>query len=182
MASLLELLFNEIEKTGWKNFSLAAFEATHEELKEEIAFSFPTKVSILLRYLDVLDLKTLSYIKTMEGESSFKDHLFDIMMHRFDEMQAHRQVLKVIINHLWLDPCDSLECLKRMQLSCEKIIKSFSGGRHEMQNFLYSKGLLLIYLNACRIWIYDETSDLSQTMVALDQGLSKGEELKSFLY
>ena len=39
------------------------------------------------------------------------------------------------------------------------------------------EGLTLIYANALRVWLTDDTPDMAKTMAALDQGLRRAERL-----
>ncbi len=40
-----------------------------------------------------------------------------------------------------------------------------------------TKGLALIYFNAFRVWLDDDTPDMARTMAALDRGLARAEWL-----
>ena len=43
-------------------------------------------------------------------------------------------------------------------------------------------GLAAIYLNTLRIWLKDETKDMSKTMAALDKSLSQADNLAVILF
>ncbi|MEE8226604.1 MAG: TetR family transcriptional regulator, partial [Kiloniellales bacterium] len=40
-----------------------------------------------------------------------------------------------------------------------------------------TEGLALVYLNALRVWLADDTEDMAETMAALDWGLRQAETL-----
>ncbi len=42
---------------------------------------------------------------------------------------------------------------------------------------LRARGLALIHLNAFRVWLDDDSSDMAPTMAALDKGLCKAEKV-----
>ena len=39
------------------------------------------------------------------------------------------------------------------------------------------KGLALVYLNALRVWLEDDSPDMARTMAAVDKGLRRAEQL-----
>lgn len=47
---------------------------------------------------------------------------------------------------------------------------------------LKTKGLSLVYLNTVRVWLRDETPDLSKTMAALDKNLQRADQAAAMIF
>ena len=106
-----------------------------------------------------------------------KDRLFDVSMQRFDALQPWREGVKAIARDIPFDPLTAL-CLgaarhKSMTWMLEMAGLSSAGLRGKAR----AAGLNMIMLSTLRIWLKDESQDMSVTMAHLDRQLSRADKL-----
>lgn len=184
---LVAAAFDAIAARGWRRFSVAIAARSADLPLEQARLRFPRKTSVLIRFgrfADAAALAALSAEGAQAGGSdgmAVRDRLFEMMMRRFDVLQAHRAGVIALLRHLPTDPplaamlgCASLSSMGWL-LEAAEISASGPLGR------LRRKGLLGVWLWAVRAWMRDESVDLPGTMAALDTALSRAEQAASWL-
>ena len=94
---------------GWRKVSLADIASRAELTLLEVYQAFPSKTAILPRLIGSTDEAVLSK-GPAAGADSPRDRLFDVVMRRFDALQARRAGTVAILRDLPYDPA-SLACL-----------------------------------------------------------------------
>lgn len=169
---LLAEAFAAIAAEGWSRFSIArAAQAAGLKL-DQARLRFPRKASVLIRFGRLADAAALA---GAPSEGAVRDRLFEMLMRRFDVLQAHRAGVVALLRHLPFAPplaallgCASLASMGWL-LEAAGVSARGPLGR------LRAKGLLGVWLWAMRAWISDESHDLSATMAALDTALARAE-------
>lgn len=169
-----------IEKEGWKNFSFSKVSAEEgiplQILHAEV--SSPSEIMIhLFRKVDERVLKNMNF----SSDLSSKDILFDIFMTRFDALQPYKPVMKSFWKECFFTPEDfpSLTCQGYSSMTWMLEAAHLNG--RGLSGFMRVQGLTALYMYTLRTWLKDDTPDLSQTMVALDLGLTKLEKAAQIL-
>ncbi|MCP5364585.1 MAG: TetR/AcrR family transcriptional regulator [Hyphomicrobiales bacterium] len=138
---------------------------------------FPDKASLLAGLLMRNDCSILAD-GPADTEQSARDRMFEILMRRFDALQADRDGNKAIIRHLPADPI-SLVCLApQFRRSMAWMLETAGLPAHGIAGELQIQGLALIFLTTLRVWMTDDSTDLSRTMTALDRALKEAEGFK----
>lgn len=179
---LIDTAFRLAEERGWADLSLADIAREAKLPLSKVYPVFHSKAALLDGFTRMIDAAVLA-----EGEDDFdtaepaRDRLFDVVMRRFDALRPYRDGLGRIAYDQARDPaalCCSLCALRRsMALMLEAAGLSSSGLRGQLR----IKGLSAIYLATLRVWLRDETADLSKTMAALDGYLRRFEGLATRL-
>ena len=104
-----------------------------------------------------------------------KDILFDLMMERFEIMNQDRGALVPIITSFTPDPLDILIYALRLRQSLGLMLKAANLPDTGLRGMIRRKGLMVIYLLALRVWLKDDSPDLSSTMVRVDQLLGQAD-------
>ncbi|MBD3666319.1 MAG: TetR/AcrR family transcriptional regulator, partial [Kangiella sp.] len=119
---------------------------------------------------------------TADGDDggAIRDRLFDLMMARFDALAPYRPAMAEITKDALRDP-GSARFLPRMARSMSRILEAAGVGATGLSGAVRAKGLALVYAEAFRVWLGDETADQSKTMAALDRGLARAEKAQRFL-
>lgn len=169
---LLAEVFAAIAAEGWSRFSVAAAARAAGLPLERARLRFPTKAAVLIRFGRLADAAALA---GAPAEGAVRDRLFEMMMRRFDVLQAHRAGVVALLRHLPFAPplaallgCANLTSM-RWLLEAAGVSARGPLGR------LKAKGLLGVWLWAVRAWVRDESLDLSATMAALDTALTRAE-------
>ena len=142
---------------------------------------FPSKASLLTAFIRRMDAVVLAGHDFGDASEPYRERLLDVLMRRFDALGAHRAAVASISRDLGLDPaailCSAPAFVNAMAWSIEAAGINASGPT----GLLRIKGLSLIYLSTIRVWLKDDTQDLSLTMAHLDRSLKRAESVMSVL-
>lgn len=161
---------------GWRNVSLADIASRADLPLLDVYQSFSSKTAILLRLVGATDAAVLSKGSAPTADSP-RDRLFEILMRRFDELQARRDGTVAILRDLPYDPA-SLLCLSaRLRKSMTWMLEAAGISSRGCAGTIKVNGLALVYLDALRVWMSDDSPDMARTMAAVDTGLRRAERL-----
>jgi ubiquinone biosynthesis protein COQ9 len=158
---------------GWRNVSAAAA-ARQAGLDLAVARArFASRGSILRKFGELADRAALATL----ADGPVRDRLFDILLHRFDFLQAHRPGVLALLKILPLEPPLAL-CLARANLaSMGWMLEAAGVSSQGVRGALRKRGLLLVWGYGVRAWMRDESEDLSATMAAVDTALDRADSL-----
>ena len=141
----------------------------------------PTRMAILAAFSRRVD-DAVAAGGEADIEDSVRDRLFDVMMRRFDQLSPHRDALKSIARDLACRPpraaCYAGGPLRR---SMERMLDAAAVPSWGPLRPLQVKGLGVVYLSVLRVFLGDDSADLSRTMAALDRALGRADELAAML-
>jgi AcrR family transcriptional regulator len=172
---------------GWRDLALADIaEAAGFSLAELYAL-YSSKAAILAAYSRSIDSAVLAEVAAPEGDGpqggapkeSAKDRLFDLLMRRFDKLDAHKAGLLRIAEDTGRDPLSLVCSLARLDRSMAAMLEAAGIPAGGLGGLLRVKGLAAVYLAGLRAWFRDESADKAKTMAALDRALSRAERLAS---
>lgn len=162
---------------GWSAFSMADIAARAGISLAALQGAFPAKVFIVTGFLQRIDDKVLADIADGDGGEPVHDRLFDILMARFDALNPHKAALAAILRGVATDPGAGLILVPRFMHSMAWMLEAAGLSSGGLAGLVRTQGLAMIYLNALRVWLYDDTEDMARTMAALDKGLRRAGRL-----
>jgi AcrR family transcriptional regulator len=161
-------------KHGWHRVSLADIAAAARLPVLQLYAIYRSKTAVLEAFHRRIDEAVLAGGIAEEGERP-RDRLFDVVMRRFDALNAYKGAVRALARDAWLDPLATLAAgpslVNSMSWMLEIAGVSASGWRGQMR----AKLLLGIYLSVLRTWLADDSPDMMKTMAALDQRLRQAE-------
>ena len=160
---------------GWRDVSLADVAARAELPLPDAYRAAPTKAHLLAQLIAATNLVVLEGGMADRAEAP-RDRLFDILMRRFDAMQARRGGMVAILRDLPLDPLSVLCALPQFGQSLGWMLEAAGISSAGVVGALKVKGLAVVYLSTLRVWLDDETADMARTMAALDKNLIRAEQ------
>ena len=173
-------LFDHFVRTvlekGWRDLSCADIAA---EAGVDIKTAFGeyrnrySYVSELVRRIDIAMLD--AYDSDMQDEPA-RERLFDVMMARFEAMQAHRDVIVALTKAARCDPKLSLHLMALSRLTADWFLDVARISPAGVSGMVRSKGALAAYARAFGVWLKDDSEDLAKTMASLDKTLKRGEK------
>ena len=166
-------------RQGWAAVSLDAIAERAGVSLNDLLAEFRNKAAIVTGYFRDLDAAVLAD-GPADGDS-VRDRLFDVLMRRFDRMAADKPALLSILRDSLADPCALVCALPRLARSMALMLEAAGLPASGLWGPLRVKGLVLIYGNAMRVWVNEESTDLDKTMAALDRGLQQAETIIRFL-
>jgi AcrR family transcriptional regulator len=160
---------------GWRRITMSEIAAASNLSLAELFGLYRSKEAILSAFVRRIDREVLAG-GVSDGESA-RDRLFDVLMRRFEALNPHKTSLEAILRDCGVDPlgmlCGGLRLRRSMAWMLEAAGIQGSGllGRARV------KGLALVYLATMRVWLGDDSEDMSRTMAALDKRLRRAESL-----
>ena len=163
------------ETRSWSRLSLT-------EIAEEAGLSladlhrhFASKNEILESFFRSIDQATLA--ETERARGGTRDRLFDVIMSRFDALTPRREAILGILNDWRSNPVQALSMLPGFWNSLAWMLEAAGAPAWGLKGLLLRKGLAVVYVNAFRAWIDDDSPNLEKTMTALDAGLRYAERV-----
>jgi len=183
---ILDKIFTSIARDGWTKFSLLQFSKTQKISIQDLKSFFRNKDHILERFSKMIDHKVESNIDIEEIKStSNKDNLFELIMLRLEAMQTYKQALRNILATVKEQPVILKKLSKNIINSLDFYLEISSYYDGTPVDFLKKNAIFFIYSLTFRVWLNDESDDLSKTMAELDKFLSMAdkanERIKNFL-
>jgi ubiquinone biosynthesis protein COQ9 len=171
-AALIESALRLIAAQGWNRLSIA-------EAAQEAGLSlatartrFPNRFALLKRFGQLIDESAL---RDAPVEGPVRDRLFDLLMRRFDAIQAHRSGVLGLMKALPYDPPAALCLACGTRSSMRWMLQAAGVATDGIRGGLRIRGLMGVWLWGMRAWQHDDSADLSTTMAAVDKGLDRAD-------
>jgi AcrR family transcriptional regulator len=171
---LREAALRLLAERGWADTTVADIAAKAGVSAAEAAATFPSKTAILADVQTWIDEQASA---AEPGSGSVRDKLFELLMRRFDALKPHKKAVRALAAGVCANPLAGLAAAPRLAKSLARSLDSAGAGTAWPAGPLKVQGLGLIYANAFRVWLGDDTPDMSRTMAALDRGLGRAESL-----
>ncbi len=171
-AALVDAAFTLGTQAGWSRVSAAAA-ARHAGLDLVRARSlFPCTGTILKKFGRLADGFALT---GAAADGSTRDRLFDILLRRFDFLQARRAGVVALMRALPACPPLALALAELNITSMGWLLEGAGVDATGLTGALRKRGLLAVWLYGLRAWAEDESADLTATMAAVDTALARAE-------
>ena len=175
-----QALFDKFSQTvladGWRDVSCSGI-ATAAGIDLHVAFveyrNRYAYVTELIRRTDAAML--VAYDREMVDEPA-RERMLDVMMARFEAMQKNRALIVALTKAARRDPMLSLHLVALSRLTADWFLDIAQISPAGIGGLVRSKGALATYARAFRVWLEDDSDDLTKTMSALDKYLKQGEK------
>ena len=103
------------------------------------------------------------------------DRVFEVFMIRFDILNQNRIAWRHLFFETFKNPPLFRKALPHFHNSMDIVLRicDLNGRNGTSPLPLRTGALALVYLNAVRVWLNDETTDMAPTMAELDRGLTR---------
>lgn len=171
-AALIAAAFRLAASEGWRNLRIAAAARAAGLPLDRARLRFPSRGVLLVRFGRMADAAALA--EAADGES-VRDRLFAMLMRRLDMFQSHREGVLALLESLPFRPRTTLLLATLTEVSMSWILSAVGVGTVGLAGQLRVKGLMAVWVWTLRAWQRDQTTDLAQTMAALDHALTRAE-------
>ena len=171
---LREAALRLLAERGWAGTTVADIAAEAGVSAVEAAATFPSKAAILAEVQTWIDEQASA---AKPGSGTVRDKLFELLMRRFDALKPHKKAVRALAAGVCANPLAGLTAVPRLAKRLARSLDSAGAGAAWTAGPLKIQGLGLIYANAFRVWLGDDTPDMSRTMAAVDRGLGRVESL-----
>jgi hypothetical protein len=176
--ALIAAAFRLAAESEWSSVTVASAALAAGLPLERARGRFRDRNAILMRFGRLADQAALT---GMSDDGSPRDRLFDMLMRRFDALQAHREGVRALMRAIPGDPALALLMGASTQGSMAWMLGAVGLPATGLGGLLRGKGLMAVWVYALRAWERDDSSDLSGTMAALDRALGRAERIGSWL-
>lgn len=177
---ILNASLDEAAAIGWRDTALDAIAARAGLTLGETLLIVPSKTHIVLRLMDNIDAQALSVVKSVDGDDTPRDRLFEVVMRRFDILNRHRDGFRSIIKATVRDPAAVPLVLCHLRRSLSAALAAAGISADGLRGMVRIKGLGVVGAYALKAWMKDDSADLAKTMAALDRALAQAERLAKF--
>jgi AcrR family transcriptional regulator len=174
-AALRAALLRMVAAGGWRNLSYADI-AKDAGLSVAAAYqAYPSKGAILTGIGRDTDARLFASLEEDPLDGSAKDRLFDLLMRRFDVLNDHREAYAALAWELPRTPLEAGCLLFQLRRSLANMLEVAGLSASGLRGAFRIEGLGAIYAAALRVFLKDDTADLSKTMAELDKRLGQVE-------
>lgn len=177
-SALIAAAFRLAALEGWRKVSVPAAARAAELSLAEARARFPARATILLKFASLVDQAAL---RDAPADGPVRDRLFDLLMRRFDALQAQRDGVKALLRYLPADPLAALMLAGATQRSMRWMLEAAGIDTAGTRGDLRVQGLTAVWLWSLRAWERDTSDDLSGTMAAVDNALQRAEQAESWI-
>ena len=168
--SLVSAAFTLAHDRGWGEVSVVRAAREASLPLDRARARFLGRGHILARFGRIADQSALA-AATLDG--SPRDRLFDLLMRRFDVLQAHRGGVLALKSFLPRNPMLSLSLGAAHLVSMAFMLEAAGIPASGLRGAARTQGLLAVWMRTARAWERDESEDLTATMAALDAALDR---------
>jgi ubiquinone biosynthesis protein COQ9 len=176
-AALVAAAFRMAGEQGWRRVNVAAAARGAGLPAAEARARFLNRAAILLRFGRLADQAALTDAPT---EGPVRDRLFDLLMRRFDALQAQREGVKAILRALPTEPPTALLLACATRTSMRWMLQAAGVTATGPRGALQVQGLVAVWLWGMRAWERDTSEDLTSTMAAIDTALGRADRFASW--
>jgi AcrR family transcriptional regulator len=140
----------------------------------------PSKTAIVGAYMQRID-EAVAKAGPADRAEPVKDRLFEIIMRRFDALQSDRDGVAAICRDLRSDPLSLICLFGRRTRSLNWMLELSGLGSDGFKGRCRARGLELVMLATLRVWLDDDSRDMSATMAQLDRQLARIDRVIGFV-
>lgn len=177
-SALIASFFRVMAEKGWRRATVAEAARAAALPPARARERFPGRNAVLLKFGRMADQAALA---DSASEGAVRDRLFDLLMRRFDVLQAHRAGVVTLLHALPANPPVALLLACATRRSMRWMLEGAGSSALGLRGELRLRGLIGVWLWTLRAWERDESADLSGTMAALDAALRRAERLATWL-
>lgn len=176
-ADPVDAMMELVETEGWRAVTFGRIATASGLSLSELYTQYKSKSDLLVAYAGRVDAAMLNALGptplAVEG-NMVKDRLFEAIMARLDVMAPHKAAIRVLMRELPGDPA-ALACFLYggLRRGLDWVLASADLDGAGIAGGLRRNLLGAIYLDTLRVWLRDDSEDLSATMPHLDKRLSQ---------
>lgn len=160
---------------GWSGLPMARIAEASGLTLAGLHAAFPSKACLLDAFIRRVDAQVLA-AGPADADDAARDRLFEVLMRRFDALAPRKAAVAAILRDI-VDPTVGLVGLPAVARSMAWTLEAAGLSSAGLGGLVRVQGLMLVYADAVRVWLRDDTADMAKTMAALDKGLRRAESL-----
>ena len=172
--ALLSAWLTVIARDGWPEARIAAVADAAGTTTAAVAAVLPDRWAALGAFGRTLDTAALAEAGS-DRDASIRDRLFALLMARFDAAQDQRAAVQALAAAARRDPGLAAFMALSVPRSVGRLAEAAGVATGGVTGLLRVQALVVLYLAIARVWLTDDSDDLSATMKELDARLAQAE-------
>ena len=165
---------------AWDDIGFLDIAAQTDLTLDQIYAHFAQKSDILAGFGARLDAQVCAAIGPIRETETCRDRLFDLLMERYEGLNAHRAAMASVFKAFEGDPKQVILGLPHIARSMQVMLDSAGIESSGVRGAIKLSGLIGIYLHGVYLLIQDESPEMVKVMAALDRDLQRAETLMNF--
>ena len=161
----------------WRDVTMEKIAAEAGASLQQVHAAFPSRAALLSGFVRRTDAAVLAGHDPGDSGEPVRERLLDVLLRRFDALRPHKAAVRSILRGAGCDPALMLCAVPALMSSMAWSLEASGIGATGMIGLLRTKGLAAIYLSAMRVWLRDDSEDLSPTAAHLDRNLKRAEAM-----
>jgi AcrR family transcriptional regulator len=157
----------------WSDLALADIASAAGIGLIDLYRTFRSKPAILSAFARQIDAATVDL--PGEADATPRDRLFEVLMHRLDLLAPYKPGLRGLAREARRGRLDVLAMACHLPRSLAWVLEASGVSTSGLKGVVRVRVLGLAYLATLRVWLQDDSEDLSKTMAALDKALKRAE-------
>lgn len=162
---------------GWKHVTMSAIAKDADLSLTELRSVLPSKQALPRLLSAEINRQVEADYVPAEPPEPVRERLFDLLMTRFEKLTPYREGLASVTRDGLMDPFFVINQLCAVRSSMVHLMTLTQLSTDGPFGKIRLKGLSFIYVSVFRIWLRDDTKDLSKTMSELDKALDKADRI-----
>ena len=174
--TLITLAMTLITKRGWCNLTLQELATEASVPLSEIYHVFPEKRSILTAFSRHIDQAVLAQNMIDDLCDPPRDRLFEILMRRFEILQPYREGIQIIAREWHRDLVPMIMMTPQLIRSMRWMLRLAAIDVETSKGSFLAVAVSALYVRTLRVWLTDQSTDMSRTMAVIDRNLKRLEQ------
>ena len=163
---------------GWERCSLSDIATKAEIDIADLTELHGDKIGILRALAKFIDSKTLTGLDSEDGSDiSVRENLLESLMLRFDTMAPYKSGIANVARATLANPRNVIEGSWVLARSMRETLSMAGLSTSGPLGMIRVKAMMIIFIDVFRVWIDDQSPDLSATLRRLDERLNQAESL-----
>lgn len=174
---IVDTAMTMVAADGWAAFTIDDLARRLDVDRDALARHYPARLSVLDALLRLTDADIVENMDPGLRDEPVRDRIFELVMLRFDAMGQWKDGIARMVRDLPRDPVTTAALAALLGRSFASMLEAAGQGFSGLGGAIRMNGLGVIYLAAVRVWLQDDSPDLSRTMSELDRRLTQADLL-----
>jgi AcrR family transcriptional regulator len=162
-----------ILERGWGGVSLLDIARRAEVSLADLYRLFSSKEAILAAFSRSLDDKMLAGDDPSDDPELPRERLLDVILRRLDAMTPHKEAVRVLWRDLPRDPVAWTRLRSAVLDALGAMLEAAGIDSSGLRGALRKRVLGIVFAQAVRVWLDDDSPDLTRTTAELDRRLRR---------
>lgn len=174
---IVEAFLARLATGSFQDVALADVAADAAVTLPQLREAFDGRLAIYAEYLRRVDREVLAGVDAALADEPPRERLLDVLMRRFDVIAPQKGAVRAMRDSTRRDPLLALAVAGLLATSMRWMLVAGGVDRAGPKGAVRAHGLLAVWTRALDVWLDDEDPGLAATMVAVDKGLRRGDQL-----